>query len=154
MPIHPNRIFSFILLLALVAAVSAISCIITKKWMNPCTCEPPVDELGWMSKQLQTTPEQEKKIDLMKSAYAEQKRHGEALMMMANRELAQAILEDKQDSEKVRAAVDKIHHAMGGLQKETLNHLFEMKNVLRPEQYEKLLQFTSQGLNQISNSGK
>ena len=32
------------------------------------------------------------------------------------------------------AAVDATHHAMGELQKATLEHVFEMRAILRPEQ--------------------
>ena len=34
----------------------------------------------------------------------------------------------------VAAAVDRSHGAMGELQKETLNHMFAMRQILRPDQ--------------------
>lgn len=36
--------------------------------------------------------------------------------------------------------------AMGDLQKATLDHVFEMKSVLTPEQYKMLLALTAEGL--------
>jgi len=149
-----SRIFLFLSLLAVVAAVAAISCFVTERWMNRCLCERQEEGHDWIHEKLGLTPEQEKKLEPIESRFAEEKRHHEELMRMANRELASTILEEKQDSEKVREAVDKIHHATGALQKTTINHLFEMKNVLSAEQYEQLLQMTAQGLNELSTPGK
>lgn len=148
------RLLPFLFLLALVASIAAVSCVLAERWMTRCLCEQQEQGHAWMHQKLDLTPDQEKKLEPLEQKYAEQKRHSEEMMNLANRELALAILEDKQDSENVRAAVDKIHHAMGDLQKSTLNHIFEMKNILNPEQYEKLLQLTAQGLRELSTSDK
>ena len=63
-------------------------------------------------------------------------------------ELAQAILEDQGDSPKVAEILEKIHQSHGELQKVTLKHVFEMKKVLSPEQYKKLLDLTADALYQ------
>ncbi|MEO8353541.1 MAG: hypothetical protein ABI680_17570, partial [Chthoniobacteraceae bacterium] len=55
-------------------------------------------------------------------------------------------LEDRSDSERVKAAVARIHQAQGELQNATLQHIFEMQPVLTPQQYEKLLQSTAEAL--------
>lgn len=148
------RILPFLALLALVAAVAAAGCFVTEQWMDRCLCERQEEGHAWVHQKLGLSPEQEKKLEPIEERYTEEKRHHEEMMKMANRELAQAILEDKQDSERVRSAVDKIHHAMGTLQKTTINHLFEMRAILNPEQYEQLLQLTAQGLNELSTSDK
>jgi nickel and cobalt resistance protein CnrR len=147
-----SRLLPLLALLALVASVAAISCFVTEQWVDRCYCERQDEGHAWIHQKLGISPGQEAKLEPIEIRYAEEKRHHEELMKMANRELAQAILEDKQDSEKVRSAVDKIHHAMGGMQKATINHLFEMKTVLNPEQYEQLLQLTAQGLQELSTS--
>ncbi len=85
----------------------------------------------------------------LEQRYDEQKRHGSELIRLANMELAQAILTDKTDSPRVRAAIAKIHEAQGELQNATVQHVFEMRAVLQPEQYEKLLNLTADALYQV-----
>ena len=72
-------------------------------------------------------------------------------LQQANRELAQTILEDRGESPRVRAAVAKIHDAMGQLQNATLEHVFEMKTVLTPVQYDRLLTLTAQALSETDD---
>ncbi len=64
----------------------------------------------------------------------------------ANRELAEAIVSDRSDSERVKAAVDKIHRAQGQLQNAVLEHVFDMRPVLTPEQYDRLVRMTADAL--------
>ena len=66
-------------------------------------------------------------------------------------ELAQAILQDKDNSPRVTVAIEKIQQAQGALQKATLQHVFEMKEALTPEQYQKLLNLTANALYQIEH---
>ncbi len=51
-----------------------------------------------------------------------------------NRRLADAIAAEKGYGPKVAEAVDRSHQAMGMMQKETLQHLFAMRAVLKPDQ--------------------
>ena len=64
---------------------------------------------------------------------AAQARYG-AQMAQDNRDLAQAIVAERGYGPRVAAAVDRSHVAMGMLQKETLQHLFAMRRLLRPDQ--------------------
>ena len=50
------------------------------------------------------------------------------------RRLAEAIEAEHSYGPKVAAAVDRSHEAMGRLQKETLSHIFAMRQLLRPDQ--------------------
>ena len=61
-------------------------------------------------------------------------------------ELAAAMLEDKAFSERVAAAVERIHHAQGELQKLTIEHIFDMQTVLTPQQAEKLNKLAADAL--------
>jgi hypothetical protein len=67
---------------------------------------------------------------------------------LANSELAESILKDKSYSPSVEKSVAEIHSAMGQLQKATLEHIFELKEVLDAEQYERLIELTVQGLSE------
>jgi hypothetical protein len=57
-------------------------------------------------------------------------------MRAANAELAQAIGQEHAYSPAVQQAVDRFHHAMGQLQKETILHVLAMRQVLTPQQAE------------------
>jgi hypothetical protein len=58
----------------------------------------------------------------------------EAELRADNAWLAQAIRSEHGYGPQVSAAVDRSHQAMGALQKETLEHIFAMRAVLRPDQ--------------------
>jgi hypothetical protein len=51
-----------------------------------------------------------------------------------NARLAAAIEAEHGDGPQVRQAVDRSHATMGDLQKETLAHIFAMRQILRPDQ--------------------
>jgi len=83
---------------------------------------------------LDLSPEQSRKLDVIEERYAVQRKALEADVRAANRELADAIREGHKDSPKVEAAIDHLHMAMGALQKATIAHVFDMRAVLTPEQ--------------------
>ena len=136
----------FALLLA-VAGVAFLACWVTGRYMQHHHATHEATEAhAWIHTQLSITAEQEKALEPIEQRFEEKKKHYSELMRIANKELAQAIVEDRADSPRVTAAVERIHHAMGELQKVTLQHIFEMKPVLTPEQYEKLLRLTAEAL--------
>ena len=106
------------------------------------------DAHHWIHTQIGLTAEQENQLVPIEQRYDEQRRHWSELIRVANTELAQAVLADEGDSPRVRAALAKIQEAQGQLQDATLRHVFEMKPVLRPEQYSKLLNLTANALSQ------
>lgn len=95
---------------------------------------------------LHITPEQDAKLADIEKSYRQRRQYLEEQMQLANMELAEAIKADKSFSPRVQAATDKIHHAMGELQKATLEHLFEMRPVLTDEQNRKLEQMVTDAL--------
>jgi nickel and cobalt resistance protein CnrR len=84
--------------------------------------------------ELNLDPEQQRKIEILERNYAAVRRRYEADMRGDNRLLAHAIQAEKGYGPQVAQAIDLSHHAMGGLQKETLRHLFAMRAVLKPDQ--------------------
>jgi Spy/CpxP family protein refolding chaperone len=99
-----------------------------------------------LHKKLQISAEQDAQLSEIEKHYRQQKQYLEEQMRLANMELAEAIKADKSFSPKVQAATDKIHHVMGGLQKTTLEHLFEMQPILTDEQNRKLEQMITDAL--------
>jgi Spy/CpxP family protein refolding chaperone len=135
--------------IALLVAVCAVACIaswVTAHYVDRHARHEAVETHAWIHTQLDITAEQDKALEPIEQRFDEKKKHYAELIRIANKELAQAILEDRADSPRVTAAVGRIHQAMGELQNATLQHIFEMKPVLTPQQYDKLLQLTAEAL--------
>ncbi|WP_308238144.1 periplasmic heavy metal sensor [Phenylobacterium sp. J367] len=90
-----------------------------------------------MHGELKLTAEQDAKLDQLEQAFAVRRRIREAELRSANAELAAAIQVRHEYSPEVQASVERFHHAMGELQKETIVHVLEMRRVLTPEQARK-----------------
>ncbi|WP_448658241.1 Spy/CpxP family protein refolding chaperone [Sphingomonas sp. CJ99] len=77
---------------------------------------------------------QKAKIEAIEQRFATRRKALELDMKAANAHLAKAMEAEHGYGREVTAAVDHTHHVMGEMQKETLEHLFEMRSVLRPDQ--------------------
>lgn len=87
-----------------------------------------------LHKQLDLDPAQETKIEAIEAKFAVQRQALELELRADNARLAQAIQTEHGYGPQVSAAIDRSHQAMGELQKVTLEHIFAMRSVLRPEQ--------------------
>jgi Spy/CpxP family protein refolding chaperone len=94
--------------------------------------EPPLHEV--VHKKLDLTEHQERRIAGLEQDFAVRRQTLEAEMRAANADLARAIGHEHSYSPEVQQAVDRFHHAMGELQKETILHVLAMRQVLTPEQ--------------------
>ena len=83
---------------------------------------------------LHLTPQQKVRMEGLERDHATRRHAFEAEMRAANADLAQAFQEQHAYTPQVQAAIDRFHHAMGGLQKETIVHVLAMRSVLTPEQ--------------------
>ena len=135
-----------LIFLALVAVVACVACWLTAAYLNRSHHTAHGDSHAWIHTQLGITAEQEKALKPIEQRYSEQKKHYGEMLRIANAELGRAILEDRSDSERVKAVVARIQQAQGELQNATLQHIFAMKSVLTPAQYEKLRQSTADAL--------
>ncbi len=77
---------------------------------------------------------QNAQIDRLENVFQARRQSLEADLRLANRELAEAIVEERHYGPRVAKAVDHFHTTMGLLQKETLQHMFRMRDVLTPAQ--------------------
>ena len=85
---------------------------------------------------LDLTAGQERRLEVMEARFAQRRAALEAELRTANAELAAAMASSHRYGPEVQAAVDHFHHAMGELQKETIEHVFEMRSLLDPAQAE------------------
>ncbi len=138
----------FILLLVIVALIAVGASLLTRHFLPAFHRATPEVAHMWIHQQLGITPEQEKMLEPIEHRYAERRMQLTQAVHQANLALADALLADEAASPRVNAEIEKIHDAQGELQMVTIAHVFEMKAVLTPEQWRKLLALTAEALKQ------
>lgn len=96
--------------------------------------------------ELKLSPDQERRLEVLEQDFAVKRRAREAELRAANAALAAAIQARHEYSPEVQAAVERFHHAMGELQKETILHVLAMRQVLTAEQAAKFDRRISEAL--------
>lgn len=119
---------------ALVAFLAALAGVGLGRHVIPA--KPPVEsELHHLlHDELNLDAQQQAQIHNLEQRYVARRQALEAEMRQDNVRLAEAIKAEHGYGPGVSIAVDRSHHAMGALQKETLRHVFAMRDVLRPDQ--------------------
>ncbi len=136
----------FLAVIVLVAAGAAgIGATLFAKWREPSM----VTAHDWVHSRLDLTAEQIAALDPIERAYDERRDQLARALQEANGLLADAIEADGRDSEGVHRAIEEIHSRMGDLQKETIGHVFEMRAVLTPDQYDQLIDLTAAALRDV-----
>ena len=126
----PGR-YILVAVTAFAAALAAV--LVARMWLVPAPrVENQVHAL--LHQRLKLDPAQEQRIHQLEAAFAKRHEALEAEMRVDNERLAKAITAEHGYGPQVGAAVDRSHHVMGQLQKETLQHIFAMRGVLRPDQ--------------------
>lgn len=87
-----------------------------------------------LHKQLHLDAAQTAKIEAIEQRFAVRRKALELEMRAANAHLAAAMQAEHGYGPEVTAAIDHTHQVMGEMQKETLEHLFAMRAVLKPDQ--------------------
>lgn len=126
--------FGRYVLVAVVAFAAALAAVLlSRTWLAP----PPRVEgqvHALLHEKLDLDPAQEARIHQLERGFAARRAALEAEMRADNQRMARAIETEHGYGPQVAAAVDRTHHVMGRLQKETLQHIFAMRGVLRPDQ--------------------
>jgi Spy/CpxP family protein refolding chaperone len=97
-------------------------------------------------KRLELTDAQRPKMLGLEKEFAEKVAEYRKPIQEANRELADALLEDRSHSQRVKDAIDKIHVAQAELQKATIEHIIEMQTILDERQFNEFLELTAESL--------
>ena len=106
----------------------------------------PVNYHHWIHGQLNINADQERKLEPIEEKFHLRKDKLVAEIHAAHQELSEALTQDKGDSAHVKAAMARIQRVQGDLQQAVLDHVFDMRTVLTPEQYERLVQLTAKAL--------
>lgn len=122
------------LLVAIIAFVAAIAGV----WVGRVALAPkPVAESelhALMHDQLDLDAAQHAKLDALEAQFAIRRQALELEMRSDNAKLAAAIEAEHGYGPQVSAAIDQSHQVMGEMQKQTLEHVFAMRGLLRPDQ--------------------
>jgi len=123
-----------LLVLAAVAFAAAMGGVLAGRYIVQPQLSSESEVHALLHKQLQLDAPQHAKIEAIERRYDARRKTLELEMRAANAHLAEAIEAEHGYGPQVTAAVDQTHHVMGEMQKVTLEHLFEMRAVLTPDQ--------------------
>ena len=137
-----KKALQLVAMLVVVALVAVGACFVTFRFLAPLWVNS-VPTHEWIHQQLNLTADQVIALEPIEEQFQHRKHELLSQIRSANKELAEAIKEDRVYSTRVSAAIEKIHRAQGDLQEATLQHVFRMKATLTPEQYKKLLDLTA-----------
>lgn len=121
-------------LIALIAFIAAVAGVYAARTFIEQPLKSESELHAFLHNELKLDTAQETKIEAIEARFAVRKKALELEMRAANVRLAEAIEAEHGYGPKVTAAVDHVHHVMGEMQKETLEHLFEMRAVMNPDQ--------------------
>ena len=102
----------------------------------------------WLHRELKLSEAQQEALKPIEAKFAERQQKLTAALRDAHMQLAKAMGEERGYTPRVGTAVEHVHQRMGDLQKSSVEHVFEMRTVLSPEQGDKLLRLAQQSLEQ------
>ena len=135
--------FSFFVLVIVLAAAS---CFITIKLLRENSPQRDFDAHTWLHQKLNLSENEDALIAATEEIFRPEVSALRKKLNETNEELARILLEEKSYSEKVRKVVRKIHHIQGDLQNTTIEHFFNMYEVLNSEKKEILLGLATDSL--------
>jgi|TARA_B100000446_G_scaffold148922_1_gene143014 nickel and cobalt resistance protein CnrR len=120
-----------VLAVLLAALAGCLGAIAADRWAN--------HEAGsglhdFVHDELTLTTDQEQRLDALEARFAVERARLEGSARAANARLAQAMENEHEYGPEVSAAIDEVHARMGDLQKATVRHVFDMREILEPEQ--------------------
>jgi nickel and cobalt resistance protein CnrR len=93
----------------------------------------------WLHRELKLTADQERMLGPVEAKFGAKQHELATALLEANRNLARVMGEEKAYTPRVAAAVEVVHQRMGDLQKASIEHVFDMRSKLSPEQGDNLL---------------
>jgi hypothetical protein len=123
-----------LMLVAVIAFAAAVAGVYIGRFFSPVSSTAGVELHEVLHEKLDLDDRQTTLINVLEQRFAVRRKALELELRADNARLADAIEAEHDNGPRVIAAVDQSHQAMGELQKETLGHIFAMRQVLRPNQ--------------------
>lgn len=123
------------LLVGMIACfLAAIGGVFVGRALLPSKPQPGTELHDVLHHRLALDANQQAHLEALEQQFAVQRRAFEFELRASNARLAEAIEAEHGNGPRVAAAVDQSHAIMGELQKATLAHIFDMRQLLRPDQ--------------------
>ena len=122
------------LLIALIAFAAAIAGVFAGRALLPQPSHTGAELHALLHEDFTLDAAQKSRLDKLELDFGVRKRALELELRADNARLAAAIEAEHGNGPQVAAAIDGSHMTMGELQKATLEHVFAMRSILRPEQ--------------------
>ena len=123
-----GRLLLAVLLAGLAGCLGAIA---ADRWLNH---EDNGSLHQFVHEELVLTEDQNSRLETLEARFAVERAALESSLRAANARLAQAMDAEHEYGPEVSAAIDDVHGQMGDLQKATDQHVFDMREILEPEQ--------------------
>jgi nickel and cobalt resistance protein CnrR len=123
-----------IALVAVVALLAAILGVYIGRVVLPQPMHTGAELHALLHEGLDLDAAQHAKLDAIEKDFANTRRTLDALLRADNARMAEAIAAEHVYGPRVAAAVDGSHRSMAAVQKATLEHVFAMRAILRPDQ--------------------
>lgn len=123
-----GRLLLAVLLAGLAGCLGAIA---ADRWLNH---EDNGSLHQFVHEELVLTEDQNTRLETLEARFAVERAALESSLRAANARLAQAMDDEHEYGPEVSAAIDDVHGQMGELQKATVQHVFDMREILEPEQ--------------------
>lgn len=123
--------FHLVLAVLLAALAGCLGALAADRWSDN---DPEGSLHQFVHDELSLTADQEQRLDALEARFAVEQARLEASARAANAQLAQAMETEHEYGPEVSAAIDEVHARMGELQKATVRHVFDMREILNPDQ--------------------
>ena len=123
-----GRLLLAVLLAGLAGCLGAIA---ADRWLNH---EDNGSLHQFVHEELVLTEDQNSRLETLEARFAVERAALESSLRAANARLAQAMDAEHEYGPEVSAAIDDVHGQMGELQKAKVQHVFDMREILEPEQ--------------------
>lgn len=123
--------FHLVLAVLLAALAGCLGALAADRWANNDAEGGPHQ---FVHDELSLTADQEQRLDALEARFAVEQARLEASARAANAQLAQAMETEHEYGPEVSAAIDEVHARMGDLQKATVRHVFDMREILDSDQ--------------------
>lgn len=120
-----------VLAVLLAAFAGCLGAIAADRWLNH---ERAGSLHQFVHEELVLTDEQNTRLETLEARHAVERSALEASLRASNARLAQAMEQEHEYGPEVSAAIDDVHVRMGELQKAAVQHVFDMRDILDPEQ--------------------
>ncbi|MBC2596462.1 periplasmic heavy metal sensor [Ruficoccus amylovorans] len=149
-PPPPSVVRRWLLLFALLVVVCASISLITARLVirNEVPTNQPVRGTHWLSQELGLSPEETARIEAFDAGYRARRETLLETFHQRIAELSELLRTHNQYSPEVTDAVHRLHAVHGQLQALSIEHYYEMLNVLPPDKQDKLRDIAVEALSQ------